>query len=476
METDELVYSIDLDWDKIGFKSLKSSMDTTIANFAKITAVTAAASGAVFAFGKKMGDYGDALLDQAKQSNTSTQSLERLKFAAEQNKATYESLTSSLDNLATAQFEVLRGKGDFEAWGRIGINPSDYEDTADLLMAISDGVAAIDNQAEKINVIERLGISRDLLQTLEMGSGGLKDLGDEAERLGGISSQKFLKASEDFANGWSKASTVTSGVFKNIAGDLLNDTINPAIEAFTKFAKENMTKIVSTIKGIMNVIADVSKVIFSLIQRVMIQFDRLSSMLGGTENAIKALAAVFLILKRRVIMAMAPAILAVTALYLAFDEIMSFLEGEESFIGDFFKMFGIAGKDVKDVFSAIGDTIGYVIDLVKKLASIIGDALGGAMSIIKDVADTVGGAIDTVGGVASDIGGAIGEGLSATGSFIGSGIDTVGGWFGGDSSSGSTTNNTNQSVSIVVNGAGDAEKVAKEVKRQLDNSAKRAGY
>lgn len=488
MATDELVYQIDLDWDKMGFKNLQTSMNNSIKNFAKITAAVTVASGAVFAFGKKMGDYGDSLLDQAKQSNTSTESLEKLKFAAEQNKATYDSLTSSLDNLATAQFEVLRGKGDFEAWGRIGINPSDYEDTADLLMAISDGVNKIDNQAEKINVIERLGISRDLLQTLEQGSDGLKQLGDEAERLGAISSQKFLKASEDFANGWGAASTAVSGIFKEIAGGLLDETINPAIEAFTKFAKDNMGKIVSTIQGIMNVIAEVSKVIYAIIQRVMIQFDRLSSALGGTENALKAIGAAFILLKARSIAAMAPAILMIGALYLAFDEFMSFLSGEESFLGDFLGVFGIANTDVKEFISGldamdigIAAIILGVGGLTKSFGLLktallgigktpIGKALllGTAAYIAIDqlVNGGTAASVKTAGGALinrSDIEAGLSRGMSPeqlTGI-----INQAGG-----------SKSLASNVTVNVNGASDPKAIVEEIKRQMDNSAARAGY
>jgi len=360
--TDELVYQIDLAWDKMGFQNLDASIAKTVQAFAVVTAAVTAASAAIFSMSKNYANATDDLIKTSERVNATTASIERLTFAAQDNGSSMDDVTSSLSSLAKAQEELLRGKGDFEAWGQLGINPTQYEDTASLLLDISDQVKGMET-GRAIDLLDRVGISPNMLQTLQHGSDGLNSLGNELEALGGISTARMKKSSQDFMSGWQRATSITQGVLKKVSASMLEGTINPAIKAFNKFASDNMKQISKTITAIFEAIAKASQFIFGLVARISQPFIKLNNLLGGVEKTIQLVGAAMLVLGRSTLIAMAPAILILGALFLAFDELMSFLHGEESFMGDFFDDIGIGADNVRELLMKFGNPLDRIVQL-----------------------------------------------------------------------------------------------------------------
>ena len=477
--TDELIYSVSLDFDKIGFKSLEASLDKTIKAFAVATAAAAAASAVIFKMGSGFANTTDNLIKTSERVDATTSEIQKLTFAAEDNGATMDDVTSSLANLSRQQEELLRGKGDFEAWGQLNVNPDEYSNTSDLLMAISDSVKDLNSQ-EATDLMSRVGISPQLLQTMQLGSEGLKSLGNEFEALGGVSTPKMLKASQDFMSGWQRASSTVTGILNKVSTNLLDETINPAIEAFNKFAKNNMQKIAEIMTKIFDGIAKASEFIFSTLNRLAQPFAKLINMFSSLEEASMTLAVAIGIIKAKTIAAMLPAILIVGGLYLAFDELMSFLSGEESFIGDFFDSIGLGANNVRDTLKEFGNPLTRFIELLQlsyegwtnlydwimlgiekllavfeKLGNIIDNVLDFEMPSIRDIAEGAGGLLDSSIEGAKNLFG-----------------------FGGGETPAPQTNNNN--INIQVDGSKDPVAVGEEVKRvlneEMNKSAMRAGY
>ena len=450
--TDELVYQIDLAWDKIGFKNLDASISKTVKAFTVATAVVATASAAVFAMSKNYATSTDELIKTAGRVDATTQSIERLTFAAQDNGAGMDDVTGALGSLAKAQEELLRGKGDFEAWGRLGVNPTEYENTSDLLIAISDRVKDLDS-TEAIDLMSRVGISPNLLQTMQQGSDGIKNLGDELEALGGITTEDMKKASQDFMTGWLVTSKTVGGILNKISASMLDNTINPAIKSFNKFVKENMKQISETLNAMFEAIAKASSFIFGLITRMAQPFIKLNNLLGGVENSVKAIGVAMLVLSRNTLIAMAPAIIAVGALFLAFDDLMSFLSGEESVIGDFF---GYIGKKWQDLIQWVVDSI----KMFKDLGSTISDALDFEIP-----------ELPTIGDIGSSIGNVAGGLVDDAKSFLG---------FGSNQQQAVAQTTSNNNIQITVDGSQNPVAVAEEVKRvlneEMNKSASRIGY
>ena len=160
---ESLDYELNFKWNKKTFSKFNASLKKSIEGFAKLGAAIVAAQGAAFAIAKNVADQNDELDKLAPRLNTTTEEYQRLKFAAEDFGASGDDVTSSLKNLSKAQEDVLRGKGDIEAFGRLGINPADFQNSSDLLLAISDRIQNIQSTSEKINLLERIGVSTNLL-------------------------------------------------------------------------------------------------------------------------------------------------------------------------------------------------------------------------------------------------------------------------------------------------------------------------
>lgn len=460
---DELVYGVSLDWDKMGFSSLNASIDKSIKAFTVATAVIASASAAVFAMGKNYAQTTDELIKTSQRINATTQEIQKLTFAAEDNGATMSDVTSSLESLAKAKEQMLRGSGDFEAWGRLGVNPAEYESTSDLLLDIADRVKDLDSQ-QAIDLMSRVGISPNMLQTLQNGKQGLKDLGLEAEALGMISTNRMLKSSQDFMAGWQRASSRVKGILDQVSANVLESTINPAIEAFNQFMSKNMKEISRILTKIIEYLTKAAQAVFAVFHTVYIQFERLSNMLGGMEEAVKLLGAVFVALKAKMIMSMLPAILVIGALYLAVDEFLSFMEGKESFLADFFDGIGVGAEEARGYIQAIGNPLERMIELVgmaiegwKNLFGWIGYAYDKLESFDTNMRDTLN--IPTLGEIVSGASSLFGNGNEPT-------------------AAAQTTNNSQ--IAINVNGAGDPVAVSQEVKRvlneEMNKSAQRGGF
>jgi len=119
---EELDYEMNFKWDKKTFDNFQKSMGGIVKGFAKLSAGVTAVQGLAFAFAKGVAQSNDDLAKQSKRLNIASEDLQKLKYAAERGEAGVEDLTGSLKNLTKAQEDILRGKGDLEAFGQLGIN------------------------------------------------------------------------------------------------------------------------------------------------------------------------------------------------------------------------------------------------------------------------------------------------------------------------------------------------------------------
>jgi hypothetical protein len=283
-------------------------------------------------------------------------------------------------------------------------------------------------------------------------------------------------------SGWQRASTITTGILNKVSSQMLNDTINPAIKAFNKFASQNMKKISEVITKIFEAVAKASEFIFSMITRLSQPFIKLVDLFGGLEKAAIALGAAIAAIKYKTIAAMLPAILVVGALYLAFDEVMSFLHGEESYIGDFFDAIGVGAEDARGFLLALGNPLDRFIELLKMsydgwtnlydwMMYGIEKVTKGWQDLMKWIDDLVA-KFNSVVESASNIGGSIGD-------FAGDAWEGTKNFFGGGEQS-TPQPVMNNNISFQIDGSQNPEATAEAVRRvmneELNKSAQRGGF
>lgn len=377
---EELDYELNFKWDKKTFSKFNESLKKSIAGFAKLGAAITAAQGVAFAIAKNVADQNDQLAKLAPRLNTTTEEYQKLKFAAEDFGASGEDVTSSLKSLTKAQEDVLRGKGDIEAFGRLGINPADFENSADLLLAIGDSIQGIQSNSEKIDLLERIGVSPNLLQALESGSTNIDKLGKRFAELGGVVTEEQKRLAGEFQKVWLEATTVINGIMGRIGSKLLV-SINKFLETFVTFAVKNMQAITHGFNIFFETVNKVSQVLFGILQRIFTMFTRVIGLFGGLENTILAVAAAFVILKRRMVASFVIPLALATALFLVIEDMFSALEGKESVFKD---IFGNTGVEVLVGF------VNLITESIKGWGLLLNNwevALEGLMILIREMAE-----------------------------------------------------------------------------------------
>lgn len=348
---EKLDYELGFKWDKKKFDSFQKSLGGIVKGFAKLSAGVAVAQGVAFAFAKGVAQSNDDLAKQSKRLNLASEDLQKWQFAAQLGGAANESLASSLKNLTKAQDDVLRGKGDLEAFGQLGINPADFSNSNDLLMAISDSISTIQSDSEKINLLERIGVSGDLLQTLEGGSEAIKKVGREFENLGGIVSKDQQKLAEDFNDNMTKLGTAFGGI-KNEVGSALIGPFSEFVVQFTKFVKNNMAELIAGFKRFFEVIQKVAGVVMHIVDRLFRVFSGIVNLMGSFENAVMLVAGAFLILKGNALLAFAVPLAIATALFLVIEDIVRGLQGQDSLFGDLITTLGSVENAILAIVAA----------------------------------------------------------------------------------------------------------------------------
>jgi len=381
---EELTYDLNFEWDKKAFDDFSKSIGGIVKGFAKLTGVIVAAQAAGFGIAKSVADSNDELAKQAKRLNLSTQELQKFKFAASIGGASAEDLTSSLKNLTNAKEDALRGKGDLEAFGQLGIDPTSFKTSSELLLAVSDSISKIQSDSEKIRLLDRIGVSSNLLQTLEGGRKEIEKLGAEFEALGGISTEKQLKDAQDFNDALTKVGVVV-GALKNNIGSSLIEPFKDFIDVFVEFSRKHMKDVISGFKKLFSVIGQVTNVIFGVLKRIFTTVLDIVDLFGGFENVIMAAGAAFLFLQRRMLLTFAIPLTIATALFLIVEDIVKGLKGQDSVTKDILNSTGLLGDAFRGIVNVLGEAAkGWDFFFTK------GDkALGGLKILINDLIELI---------------------------------------------------------------------------------------
>lgn len=201
----------------------------------RIVAGVGIVGGALFALTKSAASAGDAAAKSAQIVGMSARDWQRTAYAAEAYGVEAEQLKQGLFDLNKRTVEAIRGSEDAQgAFKRLGIelldNNGKVKSTSVLLAEISDRFAAMPDDARKAEAADRLfaGAALQLIPILNKGSGALRELGDEAERVGYVMGDEALAESEAFGKGIARLLALVKGLGNILATHLL-PILNPLI-------------------------------------------------------------------------------------------------------------------------------------------------------------------------------------------------------------------------------------------------------
>ena len=354
------------------------------------TTLKVAAFGAAF-YAATIGVKNFDALDEIKQlsavTGESADQIYNLGKVAEVNGSSAQAAQSSIEGLSRVIGEAATGIGrgakSFEQYGLSAKKANgDVKTSSEMLGEISDKMKAMGEQ-EQIAMLAKLGIDGSMIQTLRLGNDELKEqIALASELTLGVGNAENAETAAAFKD----ALTQVSQAFTAI-GEYVSLRVAPSIqrlaERFTKWFTENNEFIKSTLNGfgkILSFLFELASAIDNVVEHTV-----------GWKNLIYALGAALLWLSRRMLLAFATngvtlVIAAVAALFLLVDDFITYLEGGESALGEFWKPFKTAllwvkstWKNFVDNFSVdpIGAVLSLVTDMIKLpfklgLAAVIG--------------------------------------------------------------------------------------------------------
>ena len=208
-----------------------SALKGAFAGAAVIGAVTAVAG----AF-KSAANAMDDLFKASQKIGVTTESLSRLKYAAEQSGVGFEGLQTGLRKLNKSLVDVETGTSSAaRALRELGVKGGDSPEEA--LSKIAEAFASVPDSAQKTALaLEIFGKSgADLIPLLNAGADGIKELTDRAEKLGLVLDEKTAKQAELFNDSLDDISLSMGAITKQITAGAL-----PALSAFSKTLADSL--------------------------------------------------------------------------------------------------------------------------------------------------------------------------------------------------------------------------------------------
>lgn len=210
-------------------KELAASIGTAFA------ATGIAIAGSLAAMVKSAADYGDSMNDAAKRTGLTTESLSKLRLAAETSGSSFDGLTTGLKFLGkNMELATSGGKEQIKAFAAAGISAKDlaaaHGDVNKILPKLADSFAAAADGSGKTAVsMALLGKSgTDLIPMLNEGSAGLEHWGDVAQKSGRVISAEAAKAADEFND----QLQILEGSLKGISGTIGSVFIPSLTELF----------------------------------------------------------------------------------------------------------------------------------------------------------------------------------------------------------------------------------------------------
>lgn len=170
--------------------------------------------------------------ESAQRAGTSVENLTALQYAGQQ--AGVDDMQKSLVALVAALESARDGSGKaFEAFAALEIDPTQFEDPADALVALADKFAALPDGVQKTSLaIDIFGkrVGPGMIPLLNEGSTGLARMRKEAEALGKVMDQDAADAADRFGDNLDRMKGHIAGAAQGLIGQML-PSLNQYLEA-----------------------------------------------------------------------------------------------------------------------------------------------------------------------------------------------------------------------------------------------------
>lgn len=329
-----------------------------------------------------------------------TNDFQLLSKAASLSEVDMESFTLAMRRFGVVTGEAMRGgKAQIKSFAEIGVTAfknsnGTVKNQVQLLQEVADKIMAIKAPQERLaatyKIFGRQGVQ--IINFIKNGAKGMKDLTKTVSDFGYIFSKEDMDQGEEFVDNLKLTKLFLTGLKDEIGAKLLPET-NKYIATLKEWVKENRKLIVQNIEGKIKGINTFLKATWNVLSIVFGVISKITDALGGMNNVLNIAGILFGIITSAKILrglfglitpligitkalismdfwaSAIPALLIAlgAAIYLIYDDVKNFLDGNKSFIG-------------------------YIIDKYPKAASVIqdfADSATAAFHLLEDAGNVV---------------------------------------------------------------------------------------
>ena len=372
-------FSVSLEQAKVALNKVGSAASDVATKTKKLSAAAAGVLTGLGAAAYKAAQTADDLNTLSKQTGISTESLQKMSYAADLVDVSVDTISGSMTKLKKNM--ASESAATVEAFNAIGVSTRDangeLRNSEDVFYDVLVGLSGIENETERdVIAMQLFGKSADQLATIiDDGGASLKALGEEAEQLGIIMDQETLDSLNAVNDQVDRLKAQATGEIAQ-AGAKAMESLMPVFEmvieklsALLEWIGDLDESQIKTILIIAAVIAAISPVagLIAAISGAITSFLAIWPQVQAVGAGIKAFA-----VANPLALVLAAVVALAVIIYTHWDKIKPLLEA--------------AWQKTKDVFSKISEKVTAVTDKAKAAFETVRDTLSGIWSSIVDTA------------------------------------------------------------------------------------------
>lgn len=197
-------------------KQAFASVNKSLGSITALSGAAVLAAGAALAgIAKSTANFNDQIIKSAQAVGTSSEELSGLAYGAKLAGVEFDQLTTGLGKLAKTTEDYKDGLSTaVDAFGKLNLDPTQYNDTSLLLSAVAEELSKLPDGAEKTAIaMALLGRSgAKLIPLMNGGADAIRSAKEEAEQFGLIVSTDVAKQSEQFNDNLTRMQSAAQGL------------------------------------------------------------------------------------------------------------------------------------------------------------------------------------------------------------------------------------------------------------------------
>lgn len=217
-----------------------------VAAYAAVATAIVGATAELYKFADRMAEMGDAMDEMSQRTNMSVEELSKWSYVLEKDGASIQEFEGATRKLSRAMYDASTGgKETAAAFAALGVDIIGADgkliSVDEAMMRVSDGLKGTTNETERTALMMQLlgRGSGDLAIVMGKGSEAIRAQMGELERLGGVMSGDFAKASAGFEDAQDRLAAAWSGLKMAMAEPLMEPFANATDRAARAIADMN---------------------------------------------------------------------------------------------------------------------------------------------------------------------------------------------------------------------------------------------